>query len=288
MENKLFTNEEEIIALYDKVDLVIDHSREETFNRCQQEALYSYELSLTPLNQDSDALDFGSRLHKYLETYDEKAWEGYKEIGKHKRDHRTRQKGIAISQLYKEKYGSSDHDRFNIISQETKFGFIQQKDGQKILIKGSIDQVLQSKEDDTLWVNEFKHSAAYNDITYFQPYYLGNQVRYYLEGVRRLYPKATIGGVIINLFQVTKEVTDEADLVRKEIAIEDMNIAPLLGVDTASEWLRARADKYWKRNTGACRRYNKICPFFQVCKYGMNDLAVMASYKEKGKNEWHL
>lgn len=287
MDLKLMTDEAEIIAMYDKVDLVIDHSREETFNRCQQEAYYAYELGLTRGEANSDALEFGARLHKYLETHDEKVWDGYKEVGKHKRDHRTRAKGIVLGALYQEKYKESDTARFSVVSQEPKFGFVQEDGGKRVLIKGSIDQVLRSKEDETLWVNEFKHSASYNSGDYFMPYYLGHQVRYYLRGVELMYPGEQIGGVIVNLFQVTKAGTDDADLVRKEIAIDDIRMSKHLGLDTAQEWLQNKDRGYWKRNTSACRRFNSICPFYEICRHGERDLVVMATYKEKQHNEWH-
>ena len=290
----MLTNEKDIISQYDKVDLILDHSREEVFYRCPMEAYNAYELRLEPVTRDSDALEFGSRLHKYLETNDEKAWEGYKETGKHKRDHRTKGKGLALGKLYKEKYQEADSNRFTLVSSEFCFAIKEEYAEKKILIKGKIDEILREKETGLLWINEFKHSATYNDETYFKPYYLGHQFKYYIPAIEAMpapeaipmQAHAQVGGIIINLFQVTKEATDDADLRRKEIAIEDVTLPDIAIFDTAHDWIDSRERGYWQKRTGACRRFNRMCDFYDICRYGRVD-SVMKNYKEKSNNDWH-
>jgi hypothetical protein len=277
---------EVILERYHQDHLIMDWSREETFNRCAREAYWAYEIHLEPREIPSDPLDFGSRLHKHLETRDAQAsWANYKERGTHSRDYRTRAKGQALVEQYEKHLGRFDRDAYEVLDQEVAWGYVIHINHHSVLLKGTMDGLWRDKFNGLMWCHEAKHTAQWTtDENFFAPFFLGGQALYYLNAMRRVFREAQLGGIIIDLFRVTRKETTPEDFSRKIIEVQEIPEDTHQGV--ISEWLWCRETKFWRQNVNACRRYNRVCPFYALCRFGANE-ANLKNYREKTQDEWH-
>jgi len=280
-------SKDEIVKAYQEVDLVLDWSRQELFDRCHREAWFAYELGWQD-GRPGDPLIFGSLLSQALETMNPNVFDGYKEVGLYPRDNRTAGKGRDLLDLYVRKFGAADSKKYDVVANEYPFGIKTRVADKTVLVKGRLDQLLKDKETGLYWIKEYKHSAAYmkNQDDYFKPYFLGGQTGYYRWAVSQIFGEDSVGGVIIDLFKVTKQATDDMDLVRK--IIDDFEIEWDGFDEVVREWFMAR-EYGFHRSVKSCTRYNSLCPFYPVCKGTTTNEDAMrrAGLTKKEENSWH-
>lgn len=289
--NDVLVGAKEVLNAYKDVDLVIGWSREETFNRCKREALFSYEDGLE-VTEEAVVLDFGSRFHKHVELESPAPWDGFREEGDHARDYRTKIRGIELGDVYVDHYMSFDRGKYDVVGVELEIGIVRELDGKKVLIKGTMDQVLKSKETGLYWVKDLKTTAMYiKEDIYFKPWVMGKQGGYYVELLGEflkhlgLGDAGSIGGVIVDVAMIKSKV-DESCIKRKIIEIEEMDWDGWQGV--AREWLREKNGGDWRRNVGACIRYNSLCPFYLPCLHGRSEYWLkQAKLRVKSDDNWH-
>ena len=235
----------------------------------------------------SDALEFGTRFHKHVETMDEKVWDGFKEEPSFTRDNRIKSKGVALGKLYIEHYLGWDTGKYKHIGWERAYGVVIDVDGRSVLVKGHIDQLMKDKETGLYWIKDLKTTAMYVDEkNYFSPWFLGGQGGYYSWLVGLEYGEENIGGVIVDVAMVNKKETDESCIKRKIMESQEINWQGV--VEVARDWLRVKDRNVWRRSESSCVRYNKLCPFYLPCRHGVTDYWInQAKLRRKENNEWH-
>ena len=282
------SSEADIIKLYDTVDLIFDWSRAEKFMRCPKEAYYAHEIGLVSEEKVSHHLDFGKRLHAHLETGNESEWEGFKETKLYPKDFKVKQKGLDLVKMYHAKF-HKDNARFGVIANEYAFGdiinYVSMLTSKKILIKGKIDQIVIDKETGLYYAKDYKTTGTYIDEeTFFNSYYLGAQNTFYLEALAKEYGADKVGGFIVDVFRVTRTDTDWSDIFRRRI--EANEIVRYNYMHDIHQWLNNKDTGYWHKQPMSCKRYNRMCDFYNLCRFGESE-TELGKFKKRAKDDFH-
>lgn len=249
----------------------------EVLERCPKEAYWQYEVGLRS-KASSDALDFGNRLHEHLETDDESVWDGYKEKGIKPRDYRTAPRGKRLVELYKKKYRPRDERDFRVVDREIAFELPYMWNNDRIWIVGRIDELLVHKETGQYWAKDFKTTSMYvNEENFFSAYYLGGQSEFYLWALEQMKGPDLVGGFIVDVFQVRSNI-EESCITRR--LFEAMDVKRSGFDDTIADYWHRKINKNWPMYTTHCRRYNTVCPFYDLCRFGANP-ANLAQFEQR-------
>jgi len=283
-------DEKDIVDLYDKVDLVLDWSRQTVFDRCRQEAYFVYEEGYESMDSNKH-LDFGTKFHEHVENNDIGVWNGFREQGDSRYDFKIKSKGEDLGKLYIEHYLEQDRANYEFVCWEKPLAVVIDVDGRSVLVKGHIDQLMRHKDTGHYWIKDLKTTSGYvNDSIYFTGWTLGGQGGYYTylvdEWLKSRNLKESVGGVIVDVVMAKRLATDESDIKRKILEASEIDWQGPW--DIARDWLMEKDRNVWRRSESACVRYNSRCPVYLICKNGDNNYwERQAKLVKKQANDWH-
>lgn len=276
-----------------------DSSKITSYRLCPRKFYYRYEKNLVPIDYTSTPMEFGSAIHKALESiYRDgprvREADAYKfakvfcdAFPRHMEDRvYTQENGTELLACYILKW---EHDKFDILAIEQPFHLDMPDDidGQGFTYAGRMDLVVEM--DGKIYPWDHKTTSYFGDH-FEKGFKLDVQMTGYIKANKVAHGEHAASAAIINALRPTNKISPEC-FVRKETTRTPEELV---------EWeheLRATVDqirssrlvgRWIKHAPTACFTYNRTCEYYGLCTAGESQRAALidSAFEQKVWTPW--
>ena len=177
---------------------------------------------------------------------------------------------------YADKYSSMVREVFDPETTRCEIPFECKMGGFDLI--GRFDKQAQERDSGIWWIIEHKTTSGYLSNTYIEKWRNDNQVRTYGYVGRKIWGEK-FGGVFVDCVSITKRGRVAMQLV-------PITFPPLVDGAwqkdmesiAASIFLDRKHNGRFPRNTDACERFGRICPFFEACVVNLDPRSSPSSF----------
>lgn len=241
-------------------------SRMLAFQRCPQYFAYRYEQGLVPLAERRAALDIGSAVHEglralYVERVGaEEAIERALATLEQESEERAYVKDLLGAYC---RYWLDDLDRWVVLMAETEMSKVIERDGQKAVLHGRPDLVVQDLQLGGVWHVQHKTVGGTVGLeNYVQKYDLAWHERAYALMLRERYP--AYKGTVLNVLRKLKRPAASAEHFKRfyvPVGEEQVERFERDALKTC-EWIATGERPQF---TESCFLYNQLCAYHPLC-----------------------